>query len=57
MFGAQKLEDELQKTGNKMKQPDDNFKFLKAQKNQLDDAVHDLQAITTQLAANGDSTI
>lgn len=45
IFGLQKLQDEVEKTGSKMKQHEDNLKFLKAQKNQLDDAILDLQGI------------
>uniref|UniRef100_A0A803L2J8 Protein DEFECTIVE IN MERISTEM SILENCING 3 n=1 Tax=Chenopodium quinoa TaxID=63459 RepID=A0A803L2J8_CHEQI len=43
MSNSKKLQDEVEKTGSKMKQHEDNIKFLKAQKNQLDDAILDLQ--------------
>lgn len=45
MYGLQKLQDEIEKSGSKMKQHEDNIKFLKAQKNQLDDAILDVQGI------------
>ncbi|XP_074281633.1 protein DEFECTIVE IN MERISTEM SILENCING 3-like [Silene latifolia] len=43
MTGTKRLQDELEKTGTKMRQHEDNLKFLKSQKNQLDDAILDLQ--------------
>ena len=45
MFYVQKLQDELEKIGSKMKQHEDNLKFLKTQKSQLDDAILDLQGV------------
>ncbi|KAJ8435195.1 hypothetical protein Cgig2_028381 [Carnegiea gigantea] len=45
MSSSQKLQDEVEKSGSKIKWHEDNLKFLKAQKNQLDDAILDLQGI------------
>lgn len=45
IFGVKKLQDELERTGNKLKQHEENLKFLKTQKNQLDEAILDLQGI------------
>ena len=44
-FGMQRLQDELENSGSKLKQHEDNLKFLKTQQNQLDDAILDLQGI------------
>ncbi|KAL9240542.1 hypothetical protein vseg_014749 [Gypsophila vaccaria] len=43
MTGSKRLQDELEKTGSKMRQHEDNLKVLKVQKNQLEDAILDLQ--------------
>ncbi|GAB4858490.1 hypothetical protein Ancab_009965 [Ancistrocladus abbreviatus] len=40
---SKKLEDELEKVGNKIKQHENNLKLLKIQRNQLDDFILDLQ--------------
>jgi hypothetical protein len=45
IFGVKKLQDELERTGNKLKQHEENLKFLRTQKNQLDEAILDLQGI------------
>ncbi|KAK9665290.1 hypothetical protein RND81_14G103000 [Saponaria officinalis] len=64
MTGSKKLQDELEKTGTKMRQHEDNLKFLKAQRNQLDDAILDLQVSLgkslpsgTSNSEDGDSSI
>ncbi|KAH9603599.1 hypothetical protein KSS87_015975 [Heliosperma pusillum] len=38
-----KMQDELEKSGSKIRQHEDNMKFLKARTNQLDDTILDLQ--------------
>ncbi|CAO2838617.1 unnamed protein product [Amaranthus hypochondriacus] len=43
MSSSKKLQDELERTGNKLKQHEENLKFLRTQKNQLDEAILDLQ--------------
>ncbi|XP_074319843.1 protein DEFECTIVE IN MERISTEM SILENCING 3-like isoform X1 [Silene latifolia] len=40
---SKKMQDELEKSGSKMRRHEDNLKFLKAHKNQLDDTILDLQ--------------
>ncbi|KAH9609220.1 hypothetical protein KSS87_000480 [Heliosperma pusillum] len=53
MTGTKKLQDELEKTGTKMRQHEDNLKFLKSQKNQLDDAILDLQVSLGKSLSSG----
>ncbi|KAL9252543.1 DEFECTIVE IN MERISTEM SILENCING 3-like protein [Drosera capensis] len=43
MLNSKKLQDELEKIGSQIKQHEDNLKSLKAQRNQLDDSILDLQ--------------
>ncbi|GMH29627.1 hypothetical protein Nepgr_031470 [Nepenthes gracilis] len=43
MSNSKKLQDDLEKIGSKIKQHEDNLKFLKTQKNQLDDSILDMQ--------------
>ncbi|KAJ8446217.1 hypothetical protein Cgig2_015988 [Carnegiea gigantea] len=49
---ALKLQDELEKIGSKMKQHEDNLKFLRTQKSQLDDAILDLQVFLGKLLSS-----
>lgn len=53
MTNSKRLQDELEKTGSKMKQHEDNLKFLKTQKNQLDDAILDLQVSLGKYLSSG----
>lgn len=41
----QKFQDDLQKLGLRIKQHEDNIKFLRTQKNSLDDSILDLQGM------------
>ncbi|KAL8172122.1 hypothetical protein V2J09_023926 [Rumex salicifolius] len=43
LLNSKKLQDELEWYGSKIKEHEDNLKFLKAQKNQLDDSIGDVQ--------------
>lgn len=43
MFNSKRLQSDLEAMGNKLKQHEDNLKFLKSQKNKLDEAIVDLQ--------------
>lgn len=43
MFNSKRLQSDLEAMGIKLKQHEDNLKFLKAQKNKLDEAILDLQ--------------
>lgn len=43
MFNSKRLESDLEAMGNKIKQHEDNLKFLKSQKNKMDEAIVDLQ--------------
>ncbi|KAL9266832.1 DEFECTIVE IN MERISTEM SILENCING 3-like protein [Drosera capensis] len=45
MLNSKKLQDELEKIGSQIKQHEDNLKSLKAQRNQLDESILDLQVI------------
>lgn len=44
-FVVQKLQDDLEMLGRKIKQHEENIKFLKTQKNQVDDSILDMQGI------------
>ncbi|KAK9704705.1 hypothetical protein RND81_07G006000 [Saponaria officinalis] len=56
MTGTKKLQDELEKTGSKMRQHEENLKLLKVQKNQLDDAILDLQSLGKSLSSGAPNT-
>ena len=47
----QKLQDDLHMLGTKIKEHEDSIKFLKTQKNKLDDSILDLQGIIIFLFA------
>ncbi|EOA24112.1 hypothetical protein CARUB_v10017344mg [Capsella rubella] len=49
MFNSKRLQSDLEVMGNKIKQHEDNLKFLKAQKNKLDEAIVDLQVHMSKL--------
>lgn len=42
-FLMQRLQDELEKSGSRIKEHEDNLKFLKDQRNQLDGSIVDMQ--------------
>ena len=48
----QKLEEDLHMFGMKIKQHEDNIKFLKTQKNKLDESILDLQGILSIIVGN-----
>lgn len=43
LFNSKRLQSDLEAMGNKIKQHEDNLKFLKSQKNKLDESIVDLQ--------------
>lgn len=43
LFNSQRLQSDLEAMGHKIKQHEDNLKFLKSQKNKLDESIVDLQ--------------
>ncbi|XP_010519431.1 PREDICTED: protein DEFECTIVE IN MERISTEM SILENCING 3 isoform X2 [Tarenaya hassleriana] len=45
LFNTKRLEDDLRAVGKKIKQHEDNIRFLKAQKNKLDESILDLQVV------------
>ncbi|CAE6075589.1 unnamed protein product [Arabidopsis arenosa] len=49
MFNSKRLQSDLEAMGNKLKQHEDNLKFLKSQKNKLDEAIVDLQVHMSKL--------
>ncbi|XP_023533709.1 protein DEFECTIVE IN MERISTEM SILENCING 3-like isoform X2 [Cucurbita pepo subsp. pepo] len=50
---SKKLEEDLQTFGMKIKQHEDNIKFLKTQKNKLDESILDLQIILGKYHSSG----
>ncbi|XP_057546067.1 protein DEFECTIVE IN MERISTEM SILENCING 3-like isoform X1 [Amaranthus tricolor] len=53
MSSSKRLQDELENSGSKLKQHEDNLKFLKTQQNQLDDAILDLQVSLGKYISSG----
>ncbi|CAH8358793.1 unnamed protein product [Eruca vesicaria subsp. sativa] len=49
LFNSDRLQSDLEGMGNKIKQHEDNLKFLKAQKNKLDGSILDLQVYMSKL--------
>ncbi|XP_010503576.1 PREDICTED: protein DEFECTIVE IN MERISTEM SILENCING 3-like isoform X2 [Camelina sativa] len=49
IFNSKRLQSDLEVMGNKIKQHEDNLKFLKAQKTKLDEAILDLQVHMSKL--------
>ncbi|KAF8045023.1 hypothetical protein N665_5731s0001 [Sinapis alba] len=56
LFNSDRLQSDLQVMGNKIKQHEDNVKFLKAQKNKLDESILALQVHMSKLHSRSENT-
>ncbi|KAH0864574.1 hypothetical protein HID58_081785 [Brassica napus] len=57
LFNSDRLQSDLEVMGNKIKEHEDNLKFLKSQKNKLDESILKLQVHMGKLHTSGISTI
>lgn len=57
LFNSDRLQSDLEAMGNKIKEHEDNLKFLKSQKNKLDESILKLQVHMGKLHTSGTCTI